>query len=201
VTVLEPFGDAAWRVAIPQGADARTLLAALRAHPGVVDAVVTEGHALAAFDPDAPPKNLAAAIDAALAKEPGAAADAPIEHVIGVRYDGADIDEVAEAMGQTRRDVVRLHTDRAYTVAAIGFLPGFGYLRGLDPALVRPRRASPRTRVPPGSVAIAGPYSAVYPFASPGGWNLLGVAVDFAPFDPNRGARLALGDRVTFVEA
>lgn len=201
--VLTAFGDAAWRVLLPPGADARALLAALRGHPGVVDAVVTEEHAVAAFDPDAPPEGLAEAIDAVFARA-GAhapAAEAPRDHRVAVRYDGADLDVVAAAIGRTPRDVVALHSGRSYTAAAIGFQPGFAYLRGLDPALVVARRPTPRPRVPAASVAVAGPYTGVYPFASPGGWNLIGTAVDFEPFDSAHGARLALGDRVTFVEA
>jgi len=78
-------------------------------------------------------------------------------------------------------------------------LPGFAYLRALDPRLVLPRRATPRPRVPALSVAIAGPYTGLYPFASPGGWHLLGTAVGFAPFDAHTGAAMSLGDRVRFV--
>jgi UPF0271 protein len=199
-SALESFGDAAFRVTLPEGADARALLAALRVHPGVVDAVVTERHALATFDPDAPPEHLAETIDAVLS---GArtAADTPRDHVVAVRYDGEDLEAIANAIGRTPREVVAMHTGRSYAVAAIGFLPGFAYLRGLHPSLVVARRPSPRARVTARSVAIAGPYTGVYPFASPGGWNLLGTAFDFAPFDAVHGARLALGDRVTFVEA
>jgi KipI family sensor histidine kinase inhibitor len=78
-------------------------------------------------------------------------------------------------------------------------MPGFAYLRGLDPRLVIPRRATPRPRVPAGAVAIGGPYTGVYPLASPGGWHLLGTAIGAALFDVRSGATLALGDRVTFV--
>lgn len=95
--------------------------------------------------------------------------------------------------------MVALHTGAVYEVAFVGFLPGFAYLRGLDPRLVLPRRAAPRTRVPALSVAVAGPYAGVYPFAAPGGWHLLGTAVDFAPFDAVTGAAMAAGDRVRFV--
>jgi KipI family sensor histidine kinase inhibitor len=70
--------------------------------------------------------------------------------------------------------VIALHSAASYTVAYLGFSPGFGYLTGLDPALHVPRRTVPRTVVPAGSVAIAGPYASVYPSASPGGWRLLG---------------------------
>jgi UPF0271 protein len=167
-------------------------------HDRVVDAVVTEAHALVTFDPEAPPEGLDATVDAALrgaATPPGP----PHEHLVRVRYDGEDLDAIAEATRHSVGDIVALHAGRPYTVAAIGFLPGFAYLRGLEPTLVVPRRATPRPRIARLSVAVAGPYSGIYPFASPGGWNLLGTALDFVPFDPASGARLALGDRVTFV--
>jgi UPF0271 protein len=115
-----------------------------------------------------------------------------------VRYDGPDLDGVARAAGMTRADVVRAHASRLYDVALMGFLPGFAYLRGLDPRLSMPRRGTPRARVAALSVGIAGPYTGIYPFASPGGWNLLGTVVGFEPFDAATGARLQLGDRVRF---
>ena len=192
------FGDSALRIALPPGIDRRALLATLRAHPLVVDAVVSEGHALVTFDRSAPPPPLADLLDRA---PRSAEREPPREHRVLVRYDGDDLEAVATAIGRHARDVIALHTGRPYVVSAVGFLPGFGYLRGLDPALVLPRRRSPRPRVPARSVAIAGAYSGVYPFASPGGWHLLGTAVDFVPFDSTNGSRLALGDRVAFVEA
>ncbi|MCO5970776.1 5-oxoprolinase subunit PxpB [Actinoallomurus soli] len=91
-----------------------------------------------------------------------------------VVYDGADLDEVAGLTGLSRDEVVARHASAEYVVAYLGFSPGFGYLTGLDEALHVPRRDSPRTAVPAGSVAIAGPYGAVYPTPSPGGWRLLG---------------------------
>lgn len=93
---------------------------------------------------------------------------------IPVVYDGEDLDEVADLTGLSRAEVITLHNSSSYTVAYLGFSPGFGYLTGLDPALHVPRRDVPRTSVPAGSVAIAGPYTSVYPSASPGGWRLLG---------------------------
>jgi len=199
---LEPFGDAAIRVRLNGAPGGRTLLAALRGHAGVLDAVVTEHHALVTFDPSAPPRRIEATIEAAIDAAAGAgdSARGASDHTVGVRYDGEDLAAVATAIGRSPRDVAALHAGRTYVVAAIGFLPGFAYLRGLDPSLVVSRRASPRPRVAASSVGIAGPYTGVYPFASPGGWHLLGRAVGFAPFDPSFGARLALGDRVTFVE-
>jgi UPF0271 protein len=160
---------------------------------------VTERHALVAFDPGLPPLDVADAIARALS-EPSPAT-APSEHRIHVRYDGADLDEVAAMTRLSRAEVIAIHSQSAYVVAAVGFLPGFAYLRGTDGRLIVPRRERPRPRVEPLSVAIAGPYTGVYPFPSPGGWNLVGTAVGFAPFDPRSGATLALGDRVRFVRA
>jgi UPF0271 protein len=194
---IEPFGDAALRVALPDGVDARALLAGLRATPGVIDAVVAERHAVVTFDPARPPPDIDAVVDAAAI---GTGREGAHRHVIAVRYDGCDLREVATSVGMDPRELAELHSAPEYLVVAVGFLPGFAYLRGLDARLIVPRRASPRTRVAPGSVAIGGPYTGVYPFASPGGWNVVGTAVGFAPFDAERGAKLALGDAVRFVE-
>src|SRR5262249_15474442 len=97
-----------------------------------------------------------------------------------------------------RDDVERVHSATVYAVRLVGFVPGFAYLGPVDPRLALPRRPTPRPRIDAGSIALAAGYTAVYPFASPGGWNLVGRAVDFAPCDVDRGARLALGDRVRF---
>lgn len=94
--------------------------------------------------------------------------------VIPVVYDGEDLESVAELAGIPVDDVIARHTGRELVVGWLGFAPGFAYLTGLDPVLHLPRLATPRTSVPAGSVAIAGPYSAIYPTASPGGWRLLG---------------------------
>ena len=196
---LEPFGDAGLRARLPEGAPGRAIFEALRALPGVIDAVVTEQHALVTFDPAAPPDGVGEAIARALSAP--ASASEPAAHAITVRYDGPDLDEVARSTGLGRAQVIALHTQGAYVVAAIGFAPGFAYLRGLDRRLVIPRRATPRPRVPAGAVAIGGPYTGVYPLVSPGGWHLLGTAIGVALFDARSGARLALGDRVTFVES
>lgn len=195
---LERFGDAAVRVRLPEGADSRSLLEKLRALPRVLDAVVTERHALVAFDPDLPPVDVEGTIARALSEPTPATARA--EHRIQVRYDGEDLDEVAAMTRLSRGDVVTLHAEAEYVVAAIGFLPGFAYLRGCHRRLLVPRRDRPRARVAALSVGVAGPYTGVYPFASPGGWNLIGTAVGFVPFDACAGAALALGDRVRFVQ-
>jgi UPF0271 protein len=204
---LEPFGDTAWRARLPEGGDGvsrRVLFEGLRALPDVVDVVVSEHHALVVLSPGTPLEGARDAIARTLARMSAALPDEPTqpqlrEHHVLVRYDGADLAEVALASGLSQAEVVAIHAGTAYEVAAMGFLPGFAYLRTLDPRLVLPRRPTPRPRVPALSVAIAGPYTGVYPFASPGGWHLLGTAVGFAPFDPRAGAVMSLGDRVRFV--
>lgn len=121
------------------------------------------------------------------------------EVVIPVRYDGPDMDEVASRLGLSRDEVVLRHTATGYRVYMLGFVPGFAFLGLLDPTLELPRRASPRVRVPAGSVAIAGRQTGVYPLDTPGGWHLLG-RTDVTLFDAGRDppALLGVGDRVRF---
>ncbi len=127
-------------------------------------------------------------------------ASASREHRVRVRYDGADLAEVAERTGLTPREIAEVHAAGDYLVELTGFLPGFAYLLGVDERLRLPRRATPRPRVRAGSVGVAGAHTGVYPFDSPGGWLLLGTALDFKPFDATRDPAIALapGDRVRF---
>lgn len=120
---------------------------------------------------------------------------------IPVHYNGEDLDDVAQHLGITREEVVRRHTGGIYSVAFTGFAPGFAYLSGGDPTLDVPRRKTPRTRIPAGAVALAGTFSGVYPQASPGGWQILGVT-PVAMWDLNREtpALLQPGYRVRFVD-
>ncbi|MCM2270288.1 MAG: allophanate hydrolase subunit 1 [Thermoanaerobaculia bacterium] len=113
---------------------------------------------------------------------------------------GADLDAVAAECGVAADEVVRRFCAATYTVAFVGFSPGFPYLIGLPPALEVARLPAPRPAVPAGSVAIAGPFAGVYPSATPGGWRLLG-RTDAPLFDPpaTPPARFAAGDRVRFV--
>jgi KipI family sensor histidine kinase inhibitor len=126
-------------------------------------------------------------------------AAAPV--VLPVVFDGPDLDEVAALSGGTAADVVRALTGAELTVAFSGFAPGFGYLTGLPADLHVPRRATPRTRVPGGSVALAGEFAGVYPRPSPGGWQLVG-RTDVALFDVDRNppALLVPGTPVRFRE-
>jgi KipI family sensor histidine kinase inhibitor len=121
---------------------------------------------------------------------------------IAVRYDGPDLAEVARLWDMTPREVVATHTGTGFRVAFCGFAPGFGYLTGLGDHLRVPRREVPRTAVPAGSVALAGPYTGVYPHSSPGGWQLIGTT-DAVLWDPARdpAALLAPGTRVRFTDA
>lgn len=118
---------------------------------------------------------------------------------IPVVYDGDDLAEVAEHAGMPVEGVIELHASATYRVAFCGFAPGFAYLEGLPTALHLPRRPTPRTRVPAGSVAIAAGFSAVYPAASPGGWHLLGrTDVLLFDVDADPPARLIPGTTVRF---
>ncbi len=190
------MGEGAWRVALPAGCDPVAVLDALRALPEVEDVVVADAHALVCVADGAPAPDLDAMVAGAV-RAPREAR----EWAVPVRYDGDDLAAVAAALGRTMDDVVRAHTAEAWEVLRMGFLPGFAYLGPLPASLAVPRRASPRTRVPAGSVALAGRRTGVYPFASPGGWNLLGRCLDLPLFDPVDGPRWRVGDRVRFVAA
>ncbi|MER5528995.1 allophanate hydrolase subunit 1 [Streptomyces sp. NPDC002677] len=117
-----------------------------------------------------------------------------------VRYDGPDLAEVAAHWRVPEREVARIHADIEFTVAFCGFAPGFGYLTGLPARYDVPRRATPRTAVPAGAVALAGPYTGVYPRSSPGGWQLIGTT-EAVLWDHARvpAALLTPGARVRFV--
>ncbi len=123
--------------------------------------------------------------------------------VVDVRYGGEggpDISAVAHAADVSEREIVALHTSVEYVVYFLGFQPGFAYLGDVDERLRLPRRDVPRAVVPAGSVAIAHDHTGIYPFASPGGWHIIG-RTDVEVFDASRGAALfAPGDRVRFRE-
>jgi len=134
--------------------------------------------------------------------EPGADAEAGAVIEIPVRYggdEGPDLEAIAGLTNGTHGEVVEIHAAGTYTALFLGFAPGFAYLGPLDPRLVVARRATPRDRVPAGSVAIAGPQTAVYPAESPGGWWIIGrtsVQVWEATRDP--AALIPAGSRVRF---
>lgn len=120
---------------------------------------------------------------------------------VPVVYDGEDLAEVARLTGLTERQVVEEHTAREWTVAFGGFAPGFGYLAGGSQRLEVPRREESRTRVPAGSVALAGEFSGIYPSPSPGGWQLIGrTELETFRLDREPPALLRPGVRVQFYE-
>lgn len=113
---------------------------------------------------------------------------------------GPDLDEVAAACGMSAADVIECHAASAHWVCMLGFAPGFPYMAGLDARLQMPRRATPRVRIAPGTVAIARDQSCVYTLETPGGWNLIG-RTPVALFTPHEASPTLLrpGDRVRFV--
>ncbi|KRE37039.1 allophanate hydrolase [Janibacter sp. Soil728] len=121
---------------------------------------------------------------------------------IPVVYDGEDLSEVARLTGLDERGVIEAHTGTPWTVAFCGFAPGFGYMVGGDERLQVPRRDNPRTKVPPGSVALAGEFASVYPRESPGGWQLIGrTALEVWDIHREPPALLVPGTVVRYVES
>ncbi|MEU1259326.1 allophanate hydrolase subunit 1 [Streptomyces chartreusis] len=121
---------------------------------------------------------------------------------IPVVYDGIDLAEIARLSGLSIAEVVKRHARARYTVAFCGFAPGFAYLSGLDPTLHLPRRRVPRTRVAPGSIAIADRFTSVYPSESPGGWHLVGrTTAALWDLDRRPPGLLTPGTKVRFVRA
>ena len=195
--IVRPYGDAAVLAELPRDRAPAAVARSIAGRDGIVDAVPGAHTVLVEFDPRIwTPDAIAAALDASADVHVAAAA-----HVdVPVRYDGPDLDAVAQLCGLDADDVIRRHSAAAYTVAFCGFAPGFAYLTGLDAALQVSRRDEPRSSVPAGSVAIAGEYSAVYPRSSPGGWRLLGRS-DLTLWDVERDppALLMPGTTVRFV--
>ncbi len=123
-------------------------------------------------------------------------------HTIAVYYDpsvGPDLERAAEQTSLSIDDIIRMHTEQEYRVYAMGFAPGFAYLGELPEKLRLPRLDNPRTKIPAGSVAIAEAQTAVYPSASPGGWNIIGRTAETL-YDPKADniSPMKVGDRVQF---
>ena len=201
---LRPAGERGLLVEVEDLETVHRLHAALREldPPGVVELVPGYRTVLIVADPAH-----AAVLDDLAARLPKLELP-PAEAVAGetveipVSYDGEDLPEVASLTGLEPEEVVRRHTAPEYTVAFLGFSPGFPYLVGLDPALEVTRRDTPRTSIPAGSVGLAGNQTGIYPTASPGGWQLIGHT-EVTLFDPTRDppALLAPGTRLRFTVA
>ncbi|HWF22224.1 MAG TPA: carboxyltransferase domain-containing protein, partial [Acidimicrobiales bacterium] len=219
--MITPFGDTALLVDVEDDQAAHQLAARIEsdpsAPPGIGEVVVGLRSVLVRFDPlvaypltDEAPMGLEAWLAglgsplAATAAPPAAApAAAPGLVEIPVTFDGPDLEEVAATIDATVEEVADLLTGVELRVAFLGFAPGFPYLVGLPEPLARiERRASPRTQVPPGSVALAAGFAAVYPQRTPGGWQLLGHT-DVSMFNPEKPpyALLRAGDTVRFTFA
>lgn len=201
MTALVPMGDRAFLARFAVADEAARWAEAVRAEgwPGVLDVVAAYRTVAIFADPDRVDlDDLAGRLEGL---EPGPSVGrVGREIVLPVLYDGDDLPGVARLLGLTAPEVVAAHTGRVYRVDAIGFQPGFPYAGDLPPELSGlPRRPTPRTRVPAGSVAIVERQTAVYPSESPGGWHLIGRT-------PLRIANLArghfpiaVGDRLRFV--
>lgn len=168
---------------------------------GVVDLVPAARTVLVTFDGSTTHARLAATV-AGTDLDGVVEVAQPPELIIEVTYDGADLAEVAELTGIPSAEVVRRHQAATHTVAFTGFAPGFAYIAGADPLLAVPRRSTPRTRVPAGSVALAGTFTGLYPREGPGGWQLIGrTTAPLWDLDRDPPALLAPGARVHFTEA
>jgi KipI family sensor histidine kinase inhibitor len=187
-----PFGLDALLVEVSSPEEAVGLATWARAR-GLAREVVP-GAETVLFDGVADASAVTTAVDA---WAPGAAPPGA-EVEIAVVYDGPDLVTVAAAWGCEVDEVVARHRDTTFVSAFCGFAPGFAYLSGLDISV--PRLATPRTRVPAGSVALAGTWCGVYPVTSPGGWQVIGHT-DATLWDPGRAepALLSPGTRARFV--
>jgi KipI family sensor histidine kinase inhibitor len=207
---FQHLGDRAIRFPRPPSVSSRALARAVRGWRGVVGVVVTRRDIAAYFaEPILPisrepgvywnPEDLQHGLRSNIARLAELHdLDTTVREIeLRAVYDGPDLDEVARATGLSTDEVIGAHVGATYEVDTLGFAPGFAYLVGLDTRLHLPRRATPRSRVPAGALAIAGEYTAVYPFASPGGWSLIGRVDE--PMCEGHRARLSLGDRVRFV--
>jgi len=215
---LEPLGDTAVVATLATRIDAAVLSSVLRlagsivsaGGRGILDVVPAYTTVTVFYDPvqfsgageDA--YDVVCRFVAACAMRRAAGAPAPARKLVeipvcyGGEY-GPDIGDVAGHAGAEASDVVAWHAGARYLVHAIGFTPGFPFLGGLPDSICTPRRGTPRSRVPAGSVGIGGRQTGVYPIASPGGWNIIG-RTPLALFSPERSPASLLmpGDRVRF---
>ncbi|PWI19845.1 allophanate hydrolase [Streptomyces sp. Act143] len=196
-----PVGDGALLVEVGSGEEAQALHAELlrrRTEGSLAVREIVPAARTVLLDGLTDPARLAAELTAADVPPARSPARAVVE--LPVRYDGPDLADVAAHWGVAPHEVARVHAATEFTVAFCGFAPGFGYLTGLPERYDVPRRATPRTTVPAGAVALAGSYTGVYPRSSPGGWQLIGTT-EAVLWDHARvpAALLSPGTRVRFV--
>ena len=203
-----PLGDAALLAELGTRLDtalntrAIALAAALKKRREVRQAIAGYASVTVHFDPDQITHDaLAAAIKRLALKRPPMAEPGRL-HRIPVVYDGPDMEAVSSVLALSPAKIVELHTKPIYRVFLVGFVPGWGYLGPLPEELELPRRQVPRTKVPAGSVAIAGRQTGIYPLASPGGWHLIGrTSVKLFLPDSDPPCLFRAGDRVKFFAA
>lgn len=186
---LRPCGDRAVLVELADADERRRLDAALRARPlpGVLEHIPAARTMLVTVLDPGRLIGVVAALRALILPTSDDDVSPPEADLleIPVTYDGDDLPEVAAQLGCGVGEVITRHTGQVWRVEFAGFAPGFGYLLGERGGLDVARRATPRMRIPPGAVGLAGPYSGVYPQASPGGWQLIG-STDLQMWDARR---------------
>jgi KipI family sensor histidine kinase inhibitor len=202
---IHPLGDTALLADLGSRLDtalntrAIALAAALKKRRDVRQAVAAHGTVTVQYDPDQITLDaLGTAIRRLATKRP------PMEepgrlHRVPVVYDGPDLETAAGHLGISAEKLIELHGKPIYRVFLVGFVPGWAYMGPLPDELVIPRRAAPRTHVPPGSVAIAGQETGIYPLESPGGWHLIGrTSIRLFLPDSDPPSLFRAGDRVKF---
>ena len=194
--ILRPYADRGLLVDLPSRVGRRALLQALDGRADL-EVVAGEQSVLVLAPPGRRPR-LADELRTLDLDQP-VAASASTQHSIPVTYDGADLAVVADVWSCSPEAVADQHVAIIWTVEFLGFTPGFGYLVTDKDLPQMPRRESPRTRIPPGSVALAAHYCGIYPQATPGGWQLIGHT-DVTLFDPTAADPVLLhpGDTVRF---
>lgn len=208
---IAPAGDAALLIELPPSIDPATsarviaLGRAVRERCGtmILDVVVGYCSLTVFFDPlsldpawlEGEVRRADEVLPASMAVN-GALIDVPVCYGGDL---GPDLPDVAAAAGCSEAEVIALHSGRTYRVYVVGFVPGFPYMADVDPRIALPRRPSPRTKVPPGSVAIAAGQTGIYPSETPGGWHIIG-RTHVKPYEPAREKPFLFrpGDRVRF---
>lgn len=201
---VKPLGDSAWWVEIPGEAPLGEVLRLVKlleiSRPDGVRDVVSSFASLAVHFENGEGQEIKEWIESALRSPQLTNLLDGRDFEIPVCYQGEDLDEMAEALGLAPAEVISLHSGASYTVAAVGFSPGFPYLLGLPRRLQLPRRKTPRLAVAGGSVAIAGAQAGIYPCTSPGGWHVLGKTDQpLFRLEDTPPALLRPGDRVKFI--
>ena len=214
---IRPAGDAALVVALPERIDpdvnawcvALSRALNLRLGASVRDVAIGYTTVTVYFDPlrvdaawleseiDGTIEQLDEAVQDDTARPPdGAVIEVPVQYGGDL---GPDLPGVAAFAACSEQEAIERHSGREYRVYLVGFVPGFAYMAEVDPSIAAPRRPTPRTAVPAGSVAIAGGQTGIYPIVTPGGWNIIG-RTSLLPYDPSRREPFLFkpGDRVRF---